>query len=187
MKLRSPEKNSARIENTHINLVNEKGKRIGAIDKLEAHKQGKLHEAFSIFIFNKNRELLIQRRALNKYHSGGLWTNTCCSHPKVNEELKTATHRRLKEEMGFDCNLKKIDSLIYKTKKLDNNLIEYEFDHIFIGNTKKEIPIVANKDEVCEYEWIKISDLKNKIRTRHQNFTEWFKIIMKNPILSKII
>lgn len=185
MKSSRSEKNSIEIENVYINLVNKKGIRIGAIDKLEAHKQGKLHEAFSILIFNKNRELLIQRRALNKYHSGGLWTNTCCSHPKVNEELKAAVRRRLKEEMGFNCNLKKIDSVIYKTKKLNNNLIEYEFDHIFIGNTKKEIPILANKNEVCEYKWIKISDLKNKIRTNPQNFTEWFKIIIKIPFFQK--
>lgn len=179
--------NSNKSGKNYINLVNKKGERTGIIDKLEAHKQGALHEAFSIFIFNENRELLIQKRALNKYHSGGLWTNTCCSHPKINENLEIAAHRRLEEEMGFDCKIKNINSLIYKTGKLSNGLIEYEFDYIFTGFIRKDLPIVPNKDEVSNYRWIKITDLTRELKNNPQNFTEWLRIIMKNYNFFKMI
>lgn len=102
------------MNDVFINLVDKDGRRMGKVEKLEAHKSGKLHEAFSIFVFNANNELLIQKRALNKYHAGGLWTNTCCSHTKVDENLELAIHRRLDEEMGFDCELEEVFSFLYK-------------------------------------------------------------------------
>lgn len=164
----------------HINLVNKTGKRIGHIDKLEAHVKGKLHEAFSIFVFNNNHELLLQRRALHKYHSGGLWTNTCCSHPRVNEQLESAVHRRLKEEMGFDCTLEKRQSFIYKAEGLANNLIEHELDYVFVGYIEETTKIIPNKDEVCEYKWMKQSELEKDIKRSPEKYTEWLKIIVRD-------
>ena len=98
----------------YINLVNLEGKRIGKVEKIKAHKEKKLHLAFSILVINEKKEMLIHKRSLNKYHSPGLWTNTCCSHPKFGESLETAVHRRLKEEMGFDCKMNKVFDFVYK-------------------------------------------------------------------------
>ena len=167
--------------NDKINLVNEKGTRAGSIGKLEAHIRGELHEAFSIFIFNENKELLLQKRAMKKYHSGGLWTNTCCSHPRVGEKLETAVHRRLEEEMGLDCELKKTHAFAYRAEQLSNGLIENEFDHVFVGNINKKTKIIPNQDEVCECRWVRLEDLKEEIKKSPQLFTEWMKIILRNP------
>lgn len=169
-----------------INLVDSEGKRIGSVDKLEAHTKGELHEAFSIFVFNKNRDLLLQKRALNKYHSGGLWTNTCCSHPRVNENLELAVHRRLQEEMGFDCDLKEIFSFVYRTEKLTNGLIENEFDHVFVGFVDS-ITVKPNDEEVSDYKWTKMEDLKNDVKSSPENYTEWLKIILDNEKLNNIL
>ena len=156
-------------------LVNKKDEVVGTEEKMKAHQQGKLHRAFSIFLFNKKGETLIQKRAKSKYHSGGLWTNTCCSHPRPDENLGQAAKRRLKEEMGISCNLKKIFSLIYKAKV--GNLTEYEFDHVFFGRFDgKPKP---NKKEVADWQWIKLADLKNDIKKNPQKYTPWFKIIVK--------
>lgn len=162
-----------------INLVNTEGQVIGSMEKLEAHQKGLLHEAFSIFIFNKNKELLLQRRALEKYHSGGLWTNTCCSHTRVGEDLNTAAHRRMIEEMGFDTtDLKKVYSFIYKVA-LDKGLTEYEYDHVLVGQYENEI-INPNPEEVCEYKWISINSLKKDAFENPDCYTEWIKIILKD-------
>ncbi len=160
-----------------INLVDKEGNRIGTVEKLEAHKSGVLHEAFSIFIFNKNTELLLQRRNPAKYHSGGLWSNTCCSHPKENENLRVAIHRRLQEEMGIDCDLEELFTFMYKVE-LENGLVENEFDHVFIGNSDEEPH--PNFEEVSEYKWIKIAELKKDIENNPTLYTEWLKIIMNN-------
>jgi len=170
----------------NINIVNEQGKRIGSVEKLEAHVKGVLHEAFSIFVFNSNKELLLQRRNVEKYHSGGLWTNTCCSHPRIGEDMDKAIHRRLFEEMGFDCELKEEFSFLYKAEKLANDLIEHEFDHVFIGQVEK-VNISPDKDEVCEYKWIKISELKKDIDANPLKYTEWFKIIMGSQEFNNIV
>jgi len=162
----------------NINLVNNSGDRIGFIGKMDAHIQGKLHEAFSIFVFSKNNELLLQKRSDGKYHSGGLWSNTCCGHPRVNENLNSAVHRRLNEEMGFDCELREVFSFIYNAK-LPNTLIEYEFDHVFIGNFDKT-EITPNPEEVADYKWIKLENLKKDLEANPQKYTEWFKIILSN-------
>ncbi len=156
-----------------IILVNEKDKEIGTEEKIKVHKQGKLHRAFSIFVFNFKGELLLQQRVKAKYHSGGLWSNTCCSHPKPNESLDKAVHRRLKEEMGFDCELKEVFSFIYQ-EKLDNELIEHEFLHVFIGNFDDKI--ILNKEEAMDYKWVNIKNIKRDLKENPKKYTCWFKI-----------
>lgn len=154
-----------------IILVDNKDKEIGNMGKMEAHIKGILHRAFSIFIFNSSNEMLIHQRALSKYHSGGLWTNTCCSHPRFGETLEEATHRRLIEEMGFDCQLKEVTSFLYFAK-LDKGLIEHEYDHIFIGHFDG-VP-TPNKAEVEDYKWITIEDLKKSLAEEPELYTYWF-------------
>ncbi|MCX6723191.1 MAG: isopentenyl-diphosphate Delta-isomerase [Candidatus Staskawiczbacteria bacterium] len=153
-------------------LVDRKGKKIGTEFKLKAHKEGKLHRAFSIFIFNSKGDLLLQKRSPKKYHSGGLWTNTCCSHPKPSKETILSAHKRLKEEMGFDCHLSEIFSFIYKAK-LNNDLTEYEFDHIFIGKFNGK-PVI-NKKEVKDFKWVNYEFLERDIKQNPKIYTYWFK------------
>lgn len=157
-------------------LVDEKDTPIGTMGKLEVHEKGLLHRAFSVFIFNDKNEMLLQRRALDKYHSAGLWTNTCCSHPKPNEDTLAAAHRRLKEEMGMATQLQHKSSFIYKTP-FDNNLTEHEFDHVFIGHSNSDPKI--NPEEVDSFKWINIPDLKKEIASSPDQFTSWFKIAME--------
>ena len=125
-------------------LVDKNDNQVGLMPKLEAHEKGILHRAFSVFIFNSKYELLLQKRASSKYHSGGLWTNTCCSHPREGEDILDAANRRLDEEMGIKTSLRKVFDFIY-TAELDNNLIENEFDHVFYGVYDTD-PIL-NKEE----------------------------------------
>jgi isopentenyl-diphosphate delta-isomerase len=157
-------------------LVDEFDKPIGSMGKLEVHQKGLLHRAFSVFIFNDKGELLLQRRALSKYHSAGLWTNTCCSHPNPNEETLAAANRRLKEEMGMDTILIHKTSFIYKTP-FDNGLTEHEFDHVFIGQSN-ENPII-NPEEVDSFKWLSLEKLKEEIKKDPENFTTWFRIALE--------
>lgn len=159
-----------------IILVDKNDQEIGTGGKMKVHQDGTLHRAFSIFVFNTENEMLLQKRAKAKYHCGGLWTNTCCSHPQKGELLEEATHRRLQEEMGFDCELKEIDSFIYKAK-FDNGLTEHEYDHIFIGKFNDQPNL--NPEEADDCEWIDPDSLKEKIKKNPENFTVWFKIAMK--------
>lgn len=159
-----------------ILLVDEHDDPIGYEEKMKTHLEGHLHRAFSIFIFNDKNEMLIQRRALDKYHCGGLWTNTCCSHQRENEILLDAIHRRLKEEMGFDTTLFEIFTFHYNVS-FENGLIENEIDHVFIGNYKGKIKI--NPKEACDYKWIKIEQLKDWIKQTPENFTPWFLIAIE--------
>lgn len=154
-------------------LVDENDKEIEIEEKLKAHEKGKLHRAFSIFIFNSKNELLLQKRALDKYHSAGLWTNTCCSHPRPNEDINISVHRRLKEEMGFDCELKEIFTFKYKVP-FANGLAEHEFDHVFIGYYEENPKI--NPEEVESYVWIDLPTLSLKIKNNPEQYTEWLKI-----------
>ncbi len=154
-------------------LVDENDNQVGLMPKLEAHQKGLLHRAFSIFIFNSKYELLLQKRASSKYHSGGLWTNTCCSHPREDEDTLDAANRRLIEEMGIDTSLRKVHDFIYKAE-LDNNLTEHEFDHVFYG-IYNEDPII-NKDEADDFKWIDMDSLNEDIKTNGDNYTIWFKI-----------
>ena len=154
-------------------LVDENDNQVGVMPKLEAHQKGLLHRAFSVFIFNSKYELLLQKRASSKYHSGGLWTNTCCSHPREGEEILDAAKRRLIEEMGIDTSLRKVHGFIYKAE-LDNDLTEHEFDHVLYG-IYNEDPII-NKDEADDFKWIDMDSLNEDIKTNGNNYTIWFKI-----------
>lgn len=158
-------------------LVDENDCRIGVLEKLEAHRKGLLHRAFSVFIFNDQNQLMLQQRAFDKYHSGGLWTNTCCSHPAPEESIEDACHRRLREEMGFDTNLEFVTSFIYKAE-LDQRLTEHEFDHVFIGNYNQH-PVI-NTAEVAAWKFVNLADLENDLALNPQNYTVWFKIIYSN-------
>lgn len=159
-------------------LVDENDKEIGSEEKIEAHKTGKLHRAFSIFVFNSKGEMLLQQRALHKYHSGGLWANACCSHPRLGETLEEAVHRRLKEEMGFDCELKEIFSFIYKAKV--GTLTEHELDHVFIG--KYDGDVHPDPGEVGGYRWVTIESLRKDVQTHPELYTEWFKIALEKTL-----
>ena len=160
----------------NVVLVDRNNKPVGLMEKIEAHKKGLLHRAFSIFVFNSKGELLIQQRATSKYHSQGLWSNTCCSHPHENENIETGAHRRLKEEMGFDCELKEVFSFVYKAE-VDNGFIEYEFDHVFIGKYDGEPKI--NPGEIAKWKFVNPEILKEEIKNYSEKFTEWFKIAIK--------
>lgn len=154
-------------------LVDEQDNEIGLMEKMEAHEKGLLHRAFSVFVFNSKKEFLLQRRALSKYHSGGLWTNTCCSHPRSGETALEAAKRRLQEEMGFVCEIEEQFSFIYK-KELDNNLTEHELDHVFFGQYEGKIDF--NTDEVMDYKYVKLDDLLLDMQNNPDDYTVWFKI-----------
>jgi len=154
-------------------LVDENDRQLGTEEKMAAHEKGLLHRAFSLYVFNKKGQLLLQQRALSKYHCGGMWTNTCCSHPRVGESDSAAAHRRLQEEMGFDCALTEAFSMIYKTPVSDR-LTEHEFLHVFIGRYDKE-PII-NKDEVESHAWVDVATLRNDMRKHPEKYTPWFRI-----------
>jgi len=164
------------MEEEKVILVTPHDQQIGLIPKLEAHKKAMLHRAFSVFIFNSKGELLLQQRALNKYHSPGLWTNTCCSHQRQNETNLEAGKRRLKEEMGIACSLKELFWFIYKAP-FDNGLTEHELDHVMIGSYNKN-PVI-NTNEVANYSWKSIDDIIEDIKANPDRYTAWFKIIFK--------
>lgn len=154
-------------------LVNGDDDMVGVIDKMEAHRQGLLHRAFSIFIFNRKGEMLLQQRALTKYHSAGLWTNACCSHPLPGEKINDAAQRRLMEELGFETDLEKIFDFTYKAE-FENGLTEHEFDHVFAGEYEGELSV--DPAEVKDFCYKEISEIKKMLETHPQKFTAWFHI-----------
>ena len=156
-------------------LVDRMGREIGTEEKLKAHREGKLHRAFSVFIFNKLGELLLQKRSETKYYSGGLWTNTCCSHPRLGESHNCAARRRLNEEMGFDCELTELFSFIYHAK-LENSLFEHELDSVFVGRYDGQP--VPNPDEVEDWKWMEPEKLKRDVGENPEHYTYWFKLIL---------
>ncbi|MGV0921356.1 isopentenyl-diphosphate Delta-isomerase [Empedobacter falsenii] len=160
-------------------LVDQDDQKLGLMEKQQAHVAGLLHRAFSVFVFNSKGELMIQQRAASKYHSPTLWTNTCCSHPRDNETYEQAAHRRLEEEMGFDCELEYKFNFIYKAH-LENDLIEHELDYVFIGTFDNEPKL--NPDEVMAYRWVELDDLKKDMEKNPQNYTAWFKIIFEHYV-----
>jgi isopentenyl-diphosphate delta-isomerase len=153
--------------------VDEHDNTLGAMDKIEAHRKGVIHRAFSIFIFNSRGEMLLQQRALNKYHSAGLWSNSCCSHPFPGEEIREAATRRLNEELGFETPLEKIFDFIYHVS-FENGLVENEFDHVFVGYFDGAIKI--NPEEVNDYGFRSITQIREELKNAPENYTEWFKI-----------
>ena len=165
--------------NTNVILVNSNDEEIGVMNKLEAHQKGLLHRAFSIFIFNYRGQLIMQQRALEKYHSAGLWTNTCCSHPIANESTEETARKRLIEEMGVSCDLMSASKFIYKAE-LENGLIEHEYDHVFIGYSDDE-PII-NKSEVCAWKLMDIDTLKEDLNMNPALYTAWLKVALEHLI-----
>jgi isopentenyl-diphosphate delta-isomerase len=157
-------------------LVNEKDDQLGLMGKMEAHQKAVLHRAFSVFIFNKKGELLLQQRAHDKYHSPGLWTNTCCSHQRDGESNIVAGKRRLEEEMGFSCDLEEMFWFVYKAS-FDNGLTEHELDHVMVGYYDEDPKI--NEDEAASFKWMLLEEVKNDIELHPDLYTEWFKIIFK--------
>jgi isopentenyl-diphosphate delta-isomerase len=158
-----------------IILVDERDNIVGHEEKMKAHENGgKLHRAFSIFIFNNKGEMLIQQRSLKKYHFGGLWTNTCCSHPNEDETLKDATYRKLNQEFGFNTNIKEKFSFIYKETDENYQLTEHEFDHVLTGEFNGNPQ--PNPEEIDDFKWISVANLKQDIAQNPEKYTPWFKI-----------
>ena len=169
------------LSSDFVILVDKNNKEKGTMEKMEAHRKGELHRALSVFICNSAGEWLLQRRALNKYHSNGLWTNACCSHPLPGELTLNAARRRLMEEMGMKANLTELFSFTYHAV-LDNGMIEHEFDHVFWGITD-DIPLI-NTDEVKESRYIGFSQLMDEVEQHPDKFTIWFKEIYKRVHLN---
>src|SRR5688572_22110951 len=164
-------------------LVDEHDNVTGSMDKLEAHQKGVLHRAFSILIFNSKGELLLQKRSTKKYHSGGLWTNACCSHPGPNETMADATRRRLIHEMGIDVQPEFVYKFLYHTK-LDKELIEHELDHVFTGLYDGSPHI--NSDEVDDWKFMSPKALRKDMHKNPGHYTVWFRLIMTHPELKEI-
>lgn len=154
-------------------LVDPEDRPLGTMEKMEAHRLGVLHRAFSVFVFNSKGHLLVHRRAHDKYHSGGLWTNTCCSHPRPEEGVVDSAQRRLMEEMGMRCQLEPKFSFVYRAD-LDHGMIEHELDHVLIGYS--DVPPVPNPEEVCETRYIPIPALEADLEAHPEKYTAWFKI-----------
>jgi isopentenyl-diphosphate delta-isomerase len=161
----------------YVVLVDKNNNDIGEMEKMEAHVKGVLHRAFSAFIFNNNNELILQQRAFEKYHSPGLWTNTCCSHPRKGESAIQAGKRRLQEELGFSTELEEAFTFIYYSDKVGNNLIEHELDHVLIGRYDNTMKL--NPEEVASTKTMKIEDVQDDIDKNPDNYTEWFKIVFE--------
>jgi len=156
-------------------LVDQHDRAVGVGNKLQVHRDGALHRAFSIFLFDSHGRVLLQQRAADKYHSGGLWTNTCCGHPRHGENTDAAARRRLVEEMGIDCDVQKVASITYRAR-VSNNLIEHEYDHIYVGLFDGDP--VPNPVEASDWEWIDTPALLELIDTQPDVFTVWFKKIL---------
>ncbi|MBL7739710.1 MAG: isopentenyl-diphosphate Delta-isomerase [Chitinophagaceae bacterium] len=159
------------MKTEQVVLVNEHDAVTGVMEKMEAHRKGSLHRAFSVFIFNCKGEMLLQRRALNKYHSAGLWTNSCCSHPLPGEEVHDAALRRLQEEMGFTTSIEKIFDFVYRAE-FDNGLTEHEFDHVFAGEYEGAVSL--NPDEAMDYCYKSIEEVRTGLQDQPHKFTAWF-------------
>jgi isopentenyl-diphosphate Delta-isomerase len=162
-------------------LVDENDLALGAMEKIEAHKKGMLHRAFSVFVFNENEEMLLHQRAMEKYHSPGLWTNTCCSHPMPEQDTLIAAVNRLEEEMGMTCELEKAFHFIYRAE-LDNEMIEHELDHVFVGYTNSNP--MPNASEVMNWKWMKMDDIILDVNENPHLFTEWFKIALPHLLMT---
>lgn len=168
------------LVDNNVVLVDKDDKEVGIEEKLRAHQNGgHLHRAFSIFVFNSKGETLLQRRAIGKYHGGGLWTNTTCSHPRPGEGIIDAAHRRLKEEMGFDCEINEVFNFVYRAD-MGNGLTEHEYDHVIFGRFEgKPKP---NPDEVSDWKWIKLESLAQDVDKDPAKYSPWLKIAMDKVV-----
>ncbi len=158
----------------YVQLVNTEDENLGVMEKMEAHRSGLLHRAVSVFVMNSKNEMLLQRRALHKYHSAGLWSNACCTHPRPGEATPAAAHRRLMEEMGLNCNLQWVFNRIYRAA-LDNGLTEHEYDHIFTGYSD-DIP-AGDPEEVAEYMYLSLEEIDGLLAKKPDDFTVWFRLL----------
>lgn len=170
------------MERNNVVLVDENDNAIAEMEKLMAHEQGRLHRAFSVFIFNDKGELLLQQRASHKYHGAGLWTNTCCSHPQWGETVALSAEERLIYEMGLKCDLRLVYSFIYN-ERVENNLTEHELDYVFVGYSD-QCPVL-NKDEVQDYKWMNADEILSDIKNSPSHYTVWFRQAFPE-LLSKI-
>ena len=157
-------------------LVDEQDNEVGREEKLATHKKGLLHRCFSIQLFNEKGELLLQQRAKKKYHCGGLWTNTCCSHQQPGETTLDAAKRRLQEELGITCDVKEVGTFIYKAT-FDNGLTEWEYDHVLIG-TFTGMP-QPNPEEVADWKWVSKEAVEKEVKANPEKFTVWFPLVLK--------
>ena len=158
----------------YVILVDENDQQTGLMEKMEAHEKGLLHRAFSVFVFNDQNQLLLHQRAAEKYHSGGLWTNTCCSHPREQESITDAGKRRLQEEMGFTCAVEPVFSFIYKAD-LDGGMIEHELDHVLIG--RYNAAPVPNPAEVMDWKYVDLEEIVEDLSSYPEKYTAWFRIV----------
>jgi isopentenyl-diphosphate delta-isomerase len=166
---------------SQVVLVDENDRATGLEEKLSAHKRGALHRAISVFVFNSKGETMLQQRADSKYHSAGLWSNTCCSHPFKDETVLDSAHRRLREEMGFDCELQESFSFIYKVA-LDHGLTENEFDHVIFGRYDGNPSI--NRAEAKDWKWMPLSALKEDVKKNPGSYTSWLKILLDGLLVA---
>src|SRR5437868_549799 len=154
-------------------LVDECDRELGVSEKLQAHRAGALHRAFSIFIFDADKRLLLQKRAQTKYHSAGLWSNTCCGHPRPGEPTEAAAHRRLREEFGFDCELHLAFAFLYRVE-LAGPLFEHEYDHVFVGEFNGAPQ--PNAAEVADWMWVRVVELRRKLSERPDDYSYWLRV-----------
>jgi isopentenyl-diphosphate Delta-isomerase len=167
------------IRTQEVILVNERDEVTGSMEKMEAHRKALLHRAFSIFIFNSKGEMLLQQRSKTKYHSAGLWTNACCSHPSPGEDTRAAAMRRLHEELGFSTELEKIFDFIYRAE-FENGLTEYEFDHVFIGTFNGII--LPDSNEVSDYCFKSVEEVASSLESHPSKYTDWFRLAFPKVI-----
>lgn len=160
-------------------LVDELDNEVGVMEKMEAHQQGKLHRCISVFVFHPDGRLMLQKRAKGKYHSGGLWSNTCCSHPRPGEGVAAAAHRRLWEETGFGCALTEVHAFIYRTE-FQNGLIEHEYDHVFVGVSDATPSL--NPAEAEEWKWMTPSDLHSDLSVHPEAYTYWLRVALDDVL-----
>ncbi len=158
--------------------VDAEDREVGVGEKLATHREGTLHRAFSVVIFNSAGEMLLQQRAVTKYHSGGLWSNTCCGHPRPGETTEAAGRRRLQEEMGIECPLEEMFTFLYRTE-LGDGLSENEYDHVLVGHCDGLTPHPAH-DEVADWRWVNMADLRRDIAAQPEQYTYWFKVLLEH-------
>ncbi len=170
------------MKKKEVILVDENDSQIGSSGKMEAHQAGKLHRAFSIFIFDSSGRMLLQKRAQTKYHSAGLWSNSCCSHPSPGEATEAAAHRRLREELGIDCPLREVHQFVYRAS-LEDGLSEYEYDHVLIGTCDEEPK--PDPAEVDDWKWVDPEALRRDIERNPDQYTYWLRVSLED-VLAKL-